>query len=59
VVLAYLWAVAGLLMVGAPYLLRDAIDWTTAQRWRYLAVAAAGVVYGLALVAVSLLFYGA
>ena len=59
VVLAYLWAVAGLLMVGAPYLLRDAIGWITAVRWRYLAVAAAGVVYGLLLVAVSLLFYGA
>jgi len=59
VVLAYLWASAGLLMVGAPYLLRDAIDWITAQRWRYLAVAAAGATYGIALLAVSLLFYGA
>jgi hypothetical protein len=59
VVLAYLWATAGLVMVGAPYLLRDAIDWITAARWRYLLVAGAGVVYGLALIAVSLLFYGA
>ena len=58
VVLAYLWAIAGLLMVGAPYLLRDAIDWLTGTRWRYLLVAGAGAVYGLALIAVSLLFYG-
>lgn len=59
VILAYLWATAGLFMVGAPYLLRDAIDWITAARWRYLLVAGAGIAYGLALIAVSLLFYGA
>jgi len=58
VVLAYLWATAGLVMVGAPYLLRDAIDWLTAARWRYQLVAASGVVYGLALIAIALLFYG-
>ena len=59
VVLAYLWATAGLVMVGAPYLLRDAIDWLTAARWRYMVVAASGALYGLALIALSLLFYGA
>ena len=59
VVLAYLWATAGLVMVGAPYLLRDAIDWLTAARWRYMTVAASGAAYGLALIALSLLFYGA
>ena len=59
VVLAYLWATAGLVMVGAPYLLRDAIDWLTAARWRYTMVAASGAIYGIALIALSLLFYGA
>lgn len=59
VVLAYVWATAGLVMVGAPYLLRDAIDWITEARRRYLTVAASGVLYGLLLIAVSLLFYGA
>ena len=58
VVLAYAWAVAGLLMVGAPYLLRDAIGWVTGARWRYTLAAAGGAVYGLALLAVSLLFFG-
>lgn len=58
VVLAYGWAVAGLLMVGAPYLLRDAIAWITGARWRYALAAASGAIYGLALLAVSLLFFG-
>ena len=59
VLLAYLWATAGLIMVGAPYLLRDAVDWITAARWRYLLVAGSGAAYGLVLIALSLLFYGA
>lgn len=59
VVLAYAWAIAGLLMVGAPYLLRDAIGWVTSARWRYTLVAAAGAAYGLAIIAVSLLFFTA
>lgn len=57
VVLAYAWAVAGLLMVGAPYLLRDAIGWVTAAHWRYRLAAASGVAYGAVLLAVSLLFF--
>lgn len=58
VVLAYLWATAGLLMVGAPYLLRDAIGWVTAARSRFLLVAGSGAAYGAALIVVSLLYYG-
>ena len=57
VVLAYVWATAGLFMVGAPYLLRDAIGWITAKPWRYQAVAWAGIAYGVLLVAISLLFF--
>ncbi|MGA1124261.1 MAG: hypothetical protein ACO3YO_06670 [Chthoniobacterales bacterium] len=59
VVLAYLWASAGLVMVGAPYLLRDAIEWLTAARWRFLLAAGSGAVYGVTLIVVSLLFYQA
>ena len=58
VVLAYAWAVAGLLCVGAPYLLRDSIGWVLASPGRYRIVAWAGVLYGMILVALSLLFYG-
>jgi uncharacterized membrane protein len=59
VVLAYLWATAGLFMVGAPYLLRDLIDWVTGKSWRYHAVAWSGIAYGTLLITVSLLFFKA
>ncbi|MFZ4483426.1 MAG: hypothetical protein ACOYOL_05535 [Chthoniobacterales bacterium] len=59
VLLAYLWAVGGLVLVGAPYLLRDLLDWVRAEPWRYPAVAWAGVAYGALLVVVSLLFFAA
>lgn len=59
VILAYGWATAGLVLVGAPYLLRDAIQWTLGSSGRYRFVAWAGVGYGLLLIAVSLLFFSA
>lgn len=58
VILAYAWAVAGLICVGAPYLLRDAIHWILASPGRYRLIAWAGVGYGLLLIVVSLLFFG-
>lgn len=58
VVLAYGWATAGLIFVGAPYLLRDAIGWILAAPGRYRLVAWAGVGYGLLLIVLSLLFFG-
>jgi hypothetical protein len=57
VVLAYAWATAGLVLVGAPYVLRDAVSWMTGRPWRLQAVAWSGVGYGCLLVAVSLLFF--
>lgn len=58
VVLAYGWATAGLVFVGAPYLLRDALGWILAGPGRYRLVAWAGVGYGLLLIVLSLLFFG-
>lgn len=58
VILAYAWAIAGLLCVGAPYLLRDAIDWVLAAPGRYRLLAWAGIAYGVLLIVVSLLFFG-
>ncbi len=55
--LAYAWAISGLVLVAAPYLLRDVIDWLLAKHWRYTAVAWSGVLYGSALVIVSWLFF--
>jgi hypothetical protein len=59
VVLAYLWATAGLFMVGAPYLLRDLIGWATAKPWRYHAAAWSGIAYGALLIAISVFFFKA
>jgi hypothetical protein len=59
VVLAYLWATAGLFMVGAPYLLRDLIGWATAKPWRYHTAAWSGIAYGALLIAISLFFFKA
>lgn len=57
VILAYAWAVGGLVLVGAPYVLRDAIGWITAHEWRYKAAATLGALYGAVLVVTSLLFF--
>ena len=58
VVLAYAWAIAGLIFVGAPYVLRDAIGWVSASAARYRVLAWSGILYGLLLIVVSLLFFG-
>ncbi|MEI8312699.1 MAG: hypothetical protein WCH98_18260 [Verrucomicrobiota bacterium] len=57
VVLAYAWVIAGLFYVGMPYLLRDAIQWVTAERNRLKFGALAGAAYGLALVVCALFFW--
>ncbi len=50
VVVAYVWIIGGLFLVGMPWLLRDGIAWLNARRERYSAAAWGGVVYGAALV---------
>lgn len=57
VVLAYVWILAGLFLVGMPYLLRDAITWLTAHTTAFKSAAAGGIAYGLALIACSILFW--
>jgi len=52
--LAYVWALAGLFLVGMPYLHRDLIGWVCAERWRWNAACWAGILYGLLLLAASL-----
>jgi hypothetical protein len=59
VVLGYVWALGGLFLVGAPYLLRDLLTWVAAKPWRYQLAAWSGVAYGALLIAVSLLFFAA
>lgn len=57
VTLAYVWIIAGLFYVGMPYLLRDAIDWVTANQARFKSAAAAGLAYGLVLAFFALVFW--
>jgi hypothetical protein len=47
--LAYAWALAGLFLVGMPYLHRDLIGWISADRWRWNLHCWAGLLYGLLL----------
>ena len=53
--LAYVWALAGLFLVGMPYLHRDLIGWVRAERWRWNAACGAGLLYGILLIGASLL----
>jgi hypothetical protein len=53
--LAYAWALAGLFLVGMPYLHRDLIGWVCGERWRWNAACWAGLLYGGILIAASLL----
>ena len=59
VILAYGWAVAGLVFVGAPYTMRDALQWVSRSPGRFRLVAWAGRAYGALLIVVSLLFFSA
>ncbi len=57
VVLSYAWVIAGLFLVGMPYLLRDAFQWVTANPLRLKAGALAGVAWGIALVVCAVVLW--
>ena len=57
VTLAYGWVVAGLFMVGMPYLVRDAINLVTASTTRWRLACLGGVGYGVALLVCAILFW--
>jgi hypothetical protein len=57
VTLAYGWVLAGLFMVGMPYLLRDAIKVVTASPTRWKLACLGGVAYGAALLVCAILFW--
>ncbi|MEO7933659.1 MAG: hypothetical protein ABIT76_10925 [Chthoniobacterales bacterium] len=54
VVLAYVWIVSALFMVGKPYLLRDAINWVTEKTSRLRLASVAGIVFGVLLIGIAL-----
>lgn len=49
--LAYGWALAGLFLVGMPYLHRDLVTWISGRRWLWNVHCLAGILYGLFLLA--------
>ncbi len=49
--------IVSLYWVGMPYLFRDAVTWATATRARWQGLCAAGLAYGIAVLACALLFW--
>ena len=59
VVLAYVWIIAGMFFVGAPHLFRDGLDkLRLGGPGRFQSAAIGGLVYGLAIFACALVFWG-
>lgn len=54
---AYALLTASMFCVGMPYLFRDAVTWATAESSRWKALSAAGLAYGVALIACALAFW--
>lgn len=56
-ILAYVWIIGGMFLIGMPYLLRDGIDKLIARPALFKQAALAGAVYGLLILICALLFY--
>lgn len=56
-ILAYAWAIAGMFLVGLPYLLRDWIDWLTKNDARWRLASLGGAAYGAVLFVVAMVDY--
>jgi hypothetical protein len=54
---AYVLIIEGMFMVGAPYLLRDAIDWALASPVRGKSLIVFGILFGLLLMGLGLFVY--
>ena len=57
VALAYVWILAGLFLVGMPYVLRDLLSWITSKDKVFSAAALCGAAYGMLLITCSLLYW--
>jgi len=55
--LAYVWALAGIVLVASPYLLRDLLDYTCRDTKRCRAFSAAGAAFGVVLLSLGLFVY--
>lgn len=54
---AYLMAVAGMFMIGAPYLMRDALAWSFANPFRGKLLISSGMVFALVLLGLGVFVY--
>jgi len=57
VTLAYAWILAGLFLVGMPYILRDLIAWVTSRTAAWRGLSMAGILWGIALIACAIAFW--
>lgn len=57
VILAYAWAIKGMIWIGMPYVLRDQIGWVTARPGVWKAAMIAGIAYGAAVLACAIAYY--
>ncbi len=56
-ILAYAWIIVGMFFVGMPFLMRDWIDWVTANAGRWKLASLGGVFYGALLLAAAVVAY--
>jgi hypothetical protein len=56
-ILAYAWAIAGMFLVGLPYLLRDWVEWLTKNDARWRLASLGGAAYGAVLFVVAVVDY--
>lgn len=56
-IFAYIILTVGMYCVGMPYLFRDVVKWVTEKSARYNAFVWAGLLYGVAVLACTILFY--
>ncbi|MEZ5387353.1 MAG: hypothetical protein R3F13_17725 [Prosthecobacter sp.] len=56
-ILAYVWIIGGMYLIGMPFLMRDGVNWLLAKPQRWNIAVWSGIVYGVVLLAAALLFY--
>ncbi len=56
VVNAYAWIILGITMVSSPYLIRDAIQWSTEALGRWQFLMGLGVIWGFIVLGLGIFF---
>lgn len=56
-ILAYVWILAGMFLVGMPFLMRDAVTWLLAREGRWNLAVWSGILYGALLLVLAVTTY--